>query len=106
VGAADTNPSGEGSAKQYVIFEGERTRSGRDPFVAWPAYRGRDQRLTLGADRGIDALAARSFPMRGARPRQFADMIAPVHCRRPARRFQFAGRRYYRGMRTTPVRAT
>ncbi len=83
MGAADTIPAVSWSAKQYVIFEDERTRPVRDLLSALPAIEARSAiDLGCGPGNSTELLAAR-FPHAAVRGLDSSpDMIATAR-RRP-----------------------
>src|SRR5258707_8620202 len=84
VGAADTIPAVSWSAKQYVIFEDERTRPGRHLLSALPAIEARSAiDLGCGPGNSTELLAAR-FPHAAVRGLGSSpDMIAAAPRRSP-----------------------
>src|SRR5258707_13262190 len=92
VGAADTIPAVSWSAKQYVIFEDERTRPVRDLLSALPAIEARTAMdLGCGPGNSTELLAAR-FPNAAVRGLDSSpDMIAAARPRLPEGQFAVGG---------------
>ena len=92
MGAADTIPAVSWSAKQYVIFEDERTRPVRDLLSALPAIEARSAiDLGCGPGNSTELLAAR-FPHAAVRGLDSSpDMIATARRRLPQVQFAVGG---------------